>query len=651
MLAEYRRLQAATPVDWGGENPALPGEDYGRYLNLRRLWSTAAETGNWPEAVRRCLPEALPCGLVVATVEATGLTIAAGPPPWVLPDTTTEVGVLLDSRVEEEAEMIVGEATHKVAPGAVALVMVAVTHDRPECVIGHDTVPLAAPAEAARLRLRSGSVSRWSVTDDRGEGWFPGDRLRKWDFHRRPFFHGNDVALEVPATALRVSCTRGMEFDQATTTVTCESGEEALVELHPTRIYDAAARGWYGGDLHVHMNYSGDLVCGPHDAALMQRGEGLHLMNLVAGNLLGARIYDREAFEHFAGQDLPWTIEGQVARWGVEFRNDMLGHFHALSPSGPPIRYQTGHHGSEHPEDWPPNASACEEFRHLGATVGYTHPVFSPLADGTPAGAFANPRSVEARELVADAALGLVDSVDLLGPNDAAGTAVLYHHLLNCGLRLAATVGTDVFLSHSRAANFSNPPGWARAYADLSGEHLSVDAWQSAVQGGRTFATNGPWLELDVGGHGPGDVVAVEAGTTLPVSARVQGPGVEVLEVLGPGGVAAETSGGDLVSELTVSKSLWIAAQARGPRHPAVLGPSVFAHTSPVYVEVDGASVARAESAGWCLDWLDRVEGLARAHGHFTSEAQLDDLLAVLRDARDFYQRIAALPGGPERRP
>ena len=60
------------------------------------------------------------------------------------------------------------------------------------------------------------------------------------------------------------------------------------------------------------------------------------------------------------------------------------------------------------------------ELRDLGATVGYTHPVFSPLADGTPAGAFVNPRSVEARELVADAALGLVDSVDLLGPNDAA---------------------------------------------------------------------------------------------------------------------------------------------------------------------------------------------------------------------------------------
>jgi hypothetical protein len=157
-------------------------------------------------------------------------------------------------------------------------------------------------------------------------------------------------------------------------------------------------------------------------------------------------------------------------------------------------------------------------------------------------------------------------------------------------------------------------------------------------------------LELDVGGHGPGDVVAVGAGTTLPISARVEGPGVEVLQILGPDGVLAETTGGDLVSELEVSNPLWIAAQARGSLHPSVLGPSVFAHTTPVYVEVDGASVAQAQSAIWCLDWLDRVEGLARAHGHFTSDTQLGDLLAVLSDARDFYRRIAALPGGRQRR-
>jgi hypothetical protein len=76
-----------------------------------------------------------------------------------------------------------------------------------------------------------------------------------------------------------------------------------------------------------------------------------------------------------------------------------------------------------------------------------------------------------------------------------------------------------------------------------------------------------------------------------------------------------------------------------------VLGPVVFAHTGPVYVEVDGASVTRAYSARWCLDWLDRVETLARAHGHFASDAQLSDLVAVLDAARAFYSRIAVPTG------
>jgi hypothetical protein len=35
------------------------------------------------------------------------------------------------------------------------------------------------------------------------------------------------------------------------------------------------------------------------------------------------------------------------------------------------------------------------------------------------------------------------------------------------------------------------------------------------------------------------------------------------------------------------------------------------------------------------------VEALARAHGHFASDTQLDDLVRVLNSARDFYARLA----------
>src|SRR6478672_12769842 len=130
------------------------------------------------------------------------------------------------------------------------------------------------------------------------------------------------------------------------------------------------------------MTYSGDLGCIPTDVATRQRGEGLHLANVVAGNMQTSLVYDGELLEEFAGVDLPWSDADVVARAGVQYRNDLLGHVHALGPQAPPSRYYAGHERSDQPEDWPPNRAACAELRSLSATVGYPHPVFAPFGDG-----------------------------------------------------------------------------------------------------------------------------------------------------------------------------------------------------------------------------------------------------------------------------
>jgi hypothetical protein len=234
---------------------------------------------------------------------------------------------------------------------------------------------------------------------------------------------------------------------------------------------------------------------------------------------------------------------------------------------------------------------------------------------------------MDARELVVDAALGLVDSIDLIGPNDVDGTAILYHHLLNCGLRLAATVGTDVWLSYSRGPLLSNPPGWARVYADLRGAPLSVGAFEDALRAGRTLATNGPWLDLQVDGRQPGDVIEAELGQTVSVSVRSEGLGVESLELIGPEGVVARSEATSfqpvsIDANVRVARSMWLCAVARGPQHPSVLGPHVFAHTSPVYIDVLGHALEGSGSARWLLDWLWRLEELIRTHGQFTNDTQ-----------------------------
>jgi hypothetical protein len=509
-LADYRRLLADRGWDWAGQ-----GLDFFRAMrfaqlsDLPELFRHAARAG-WAKAVVAVIGTDVPAGVVVIRIDEGGrLQVETGPARPVIAGDSVAIDVVIDSKADTELGLTLGGRAVQVAAHGAAVETIDVGGGDPvfEVRLGGQVAAVAGAAraaEAAGLRLISSRCVRWSVTDNAGGAWFPAGVLPKWDYHHRPFFHGHDLSLNVPAEPLRVVCTRGLEYEQAGRLVWPVAGGSVTIECDPARLFDPAAGGWYRGDLHVHMNYSGDLVCTPADAARMQLGEGLHLLNLVAANCLTSLVFDRDMLEQFCGADLPWSSSQAVARMGVEYRNDLLGHVHALGPSAPPSRYFTGHDRSEHPEDWPPNKAGCEELRALGATVGYCHPVTAPFPDdGSTRRFFRVPRSVEARELVADAALGLVDSLDLISPSSDEGAVFLYHRLLSCGLRLAATAGTDTFLSFSHSSTFSNPPGWGRVYAYLGDQKLSVAAFKEAIRVGQTIVTNGPWLTLHVNGAGP----------------------------------------------------------------------------------------------------------------------------------------------------
>jgi hypothetical protein len=72
-------------------------------------------------------------------------------------------------------------------------------------------------------------------------------------------------------------------------------------------------------------------------------------------------------------------------------------------------------------------------------------------------------------------------------------------------------------------------------------------------------------------------------------------------------------------------------------------GRPVFAHTSPVHVEVAGQRVVREADVRWCLGLLDRVEALVVAEGRFDAahrDAQLADHHAPFARARAVYRSL-----------
>jgi hypothetical protein len=651
MLARYRRLRAEQGFGWGED--ALPEFfTWARFSRLGAAFAEFAASQDWAGAIRAAVGSRPPAGMVRVQVAADGaLTARTGSARPVIRGGVVPVEVVVDSAMDRDVVVTASGHDVPVAAGRAGFVVLDLDDDAGPITLecGGERLEVAGVIEAtpsAQLELTCPDGARWSIVDAAGGAWFADGALRKWDAADAPFFHTGPgtTTVAVPAVPLRVSAARGLEFERQEVMIEPVAGATVAVEYAPARRFDPAAEGWYGADLHVHLNYSGDHVLEPADALRMQRGEGLHLLHLAAGNFGGALVYDRELLEHTVGTDL-WRTGGLLARAGLEFRNDLLGHVHALGLTGVPDVLHTGHEGTAHPWDWPPNEVACARMRDLDAVTTYAHPVRAPGED--PDDLFRPHRTVEARELVADAALGVVDAIELASCFDDRGAVLLYHHLLSCGLRLAATAGTDTFLSFARGpAPASNPPGWCRVYGHLDGAGLSVEAFAAAVRAGRTLVTNGPWLHLDVDGHGPGGLLDVAPGARLTVRARVTGSGVDRLVLHGPDGELAATADAVLEHEIVAPEGgLWLAAAAYGGTDdPHTVGAPVFAHTSPVYVDVAGRRVARATSGRWCLRQLDRLQELATEHGRFDpghGKAQLGDLVAVLDRARRYYRTVA----------
>jgi hypothetical protein len=240
-------------------------------------------------------------------------------------------------------------------------------------------------------------------------------------------------------------------------------------------------------------------------------------------------------------------------------------------------------------------------------------------------------------------------------PGKDLDVAAVWYRLLNCGLRLAATAGTDTFMNMDDAtelvafsgSDFSSPPAGARAFVRIEGE-FSTEAWCAGVRRGETFVTNAPMLDFSVNGCGIGGELRLRAGDLVRVQAAAGSyVPMDRIELMVNGEIAASCDAtlegrfAEFSHQFVAEESCWLALRALGPAHDLVLGDAVFAHTSPIYISVDDAPIGRAEDAAYFVEWIDRLIAMTRAEGRFASDAQRDEELAVFRDGQAYYRAIA----------
>jgi TolB protein len=459
----------------------------------------------------------------------------------------------------------------------------------------------SAEAEAARV----------SVLDGNGHPAVPAERQCWFDSQNGlVYFYSEGVTtVEVPAGEVRITATRGVGTPAVTETRTVHAGERVSVDLELVPLWDPSAHGWYSGDHHWHLNYGGPYRLAPEDILPALRGEALDVATPLVASL-NTRLIDAE---WWGWQRL--TSGPPLVVFGQEVRSNFLGHVALL---GMQSLFWPWFWGPDYPvygADDRPNAEALAHARAEGGLGAYVHPVLerepfrSDGVHGLPL------------ELVPDVVLGDVDTLDVACLwSDELGTSDLWYRLLNLGVALAPSAGTDAFPNLYRTMAI----GATRVYVRVDGE-LTLATYLQALRAGRSFVTNGPLLRFVTQKARPGEVVAARAGRDLHWILTVASPiAVEKVEILVNGRVAWSADGladpGQRIyrGHLQVPRAGWIAARVHGgaPQWP-VMDSYPFAHTAPVWLDHVGSHdpTAAREAARELLRWLDTAK-IALALGY-----------------------------------
>ncbi len=407
------------------------------------------------------------------------------------------------------------------------------------------------------------------------------------------FYVAGTLTLTLPPGTYRLHLSKGTEFLTQTHELTVKARQVWRKTCRLARWIDAAARGWYATDGHVHVRRS------PRDnepLAVWTRAEDLRVGVFLRMGDFWETYYPQYAY----GAGGVFEKSGHLLVPGQEDpRTPELGHALGYGMANR-VRFRDQYYLYD---------SVFHKIHQLGGLTGYAHHAEAFHAY---------------RGLTLDALRGLVDVLEILqycvSPRPL--RTAHYYHLLDLGFRVTATAGSDFpwcGQDHGHGpVEHSAHLGNARFYVKTDGP-LTYESWKRGLAAGHTFVSSGPILDFKVNGKLPGDSLDVPPGTTLTLSAQAFGHATQVpldtLEVIGHGKVLARAIRGETgqtTSRLSLSltlpplqRGLWLAARC-------IAGPQQAAHTTPVYVTVDGGGFHNPETTQRYLDlsetYLQEIE-------------------------------------------
>lgn len=239
-----------------------------------------------------------------------------------------------------------------------------------------------------------------------------------------------------------------------------------------------------------------------------------------------------------------------------------------------------------------------------------------------------------------------------------------YYAYLNCGFRMRPTGGTG-------SGFHPVPAGFGRVYVNCP-DGFSYEKWMEGLNAGRSFVSTGPMLEVTFNGQPPGSIIQAKG----PVNLKVRGRSFSatynrtVAELIVNGEVVTSLESGSrtgsgneglplpdttkfpkeihtLGFSRQLTRSSWVAVRLfeyrdvesvtkdnRERSEPLKTERFRYAHTAPVYIEIDGPIQPRNREVNYFIHRMEQE--IARHTGVLA-----DDEVAEYRKALEVYQEIA----------
>lgn len=417
--------------------------------------------------------------------------------------------------------------------------------------------------------------------------------------------------LDLPHAKLTFEAFSGLETEQVSKTVDLTRELEATVRLPLTRFHRRRQNSLVSGNTHLHIMKLSREQCDRYLNEIPPADD----LDVLFLSYLERAVADREyTSNRYTNDDLAKLTRssGVVYGNGEEHRHNFAGfgqgygHVMLLNIKelvqpvsiGPGIM-KTGTDGI-------PLTRGIQQARRDGATAIWCHNVFGYEAD---------PNWI----------LGRLDAMNIYDGGQRAGFKERFYPLLNVGLKVPFSTGTDWFMYDL-----------SRVYVRMD-EAVTVDNWLKALSNGCSFITNGPLFRFRVDNAEIGETLKLDRAGTVSVLGQVEGRSdFKRAELVHNGRVIASAQsrpvGGHFLAELKLTAPInepgWLALRIpppnlsdEGPATPTnEFGRKLYGHTSPVYVEVGGRSafdpkvaqalLARMKAARDAIDENGKFEGV-----------------------------------------